>query len=66
MKRPEVGHLHEALAFLGFPIGEAEKTKRRFGASTVAAVVHLQKEQKLLATREIDEATAKRYQPPPR
>ena len=58
MKRPEVAHLHEALEFLGFTIGDAEQTNQHFGASTRQAVSKFQTEHQLPTTGEVDEATA--------
>src|SRR6186713_3049418 len=59
MKRPEVAHLHEALAFLGFTIADAEKTAQRFGASTRTAVMMFQSAESLQASGEVDEITAR-------
>ena len=58
MKRPEVAHLHAALAFLGFTIAKSDKTNKRYGASTRKAVIQFQAKQKLRATGEINEVTA--------
>ena len=58
MKRPEVAHLHEALAFLGLTIAAAEKTNQRYGATTRAAVTQFQTTNNLPATGAVDEATS--------
>jgi hypothetical protein len=57
-ERPEVADLHEALLFLGFAVSAAERTNRRFGGSTRAAVARVQTEHDLPVTGEVDAATA--------
>ncbi|HNP66201.1 MAG TPA: peptidoglycan-binding domain-containing protein, partial [Woeseiaceae bacterium] len=55
----DVGLLHEELAQLGFIIDRTEVADKRFGTSTRDAVLAFQRQQRLDATGDVDENTAR-------
>lgn len=57
MKRAAVSDLHEVLISLGYQIAEAEKSDKRFGASTRHAVLDFQQKHGLKPSGEVDELT---------
>ena len=58
MKKAAVADLHEALTRLGFSIDAGERSSRRFGSSTRAAVSVFQRKGGQSATGIVDDSTA--------
>ena len=60
MKGTKVGDLHTALQLLGYEIADAEKSAKRFGATTRLALLDFQSKYDLTPSSEVDEPTAVR------
>ena len=58
MKRATVSDLHEVLISLGYQIGDAEKSNKRFGAWTRRAIFDFQQKHGLKPSGEVDKVTA--------
>ena len=58
MKGPKVADLHAALQSLGYVIADAEKSTRRFGATTRQALLDFQSKHGLAPSGEVDELAA--------
>jgi hypothetical protein len=58
MKGTKVGDLHTALQLLGYVIADAEKSAKRFGATTRQALLDFESKYDLTPSGEVDEPTA--------
>ncbi|MEI6268261.1 MAG: neuraminidase-like domain-containing protein [Methylococcaceae bacterium] len=58
MKGSKVGDLHAALQSLGYLLADAEKSAKRFGATTRQALLDFQSKHGLTPSGEVDEPTA--------